>query len=281
MNLRVHYLFLLPLLIWAATGYLIPGILSFVSVLVHEFGHLVAAKQLGFTPKEVELLPFGGVARLEENLALDPAAEMRIALAGPWTNLLLIGAAVLLRPLFPTIHLYEFFLQVNISLALFNLLPALPLDGGRVYHAYLVSEFGFRAGTIRAVRASRWCSFIFLLAGLALALISPISLNLIVMSAFLFFSSRRMLEQSSMQLLTHLSSKQREIAKTGCMVTVSLAGAADCQVGDLLEYFIPKRYHLIHVVGAAGDILGTLSEEEVLQAVFEHGLSIQLWRLLE
>lgn len=280
-NLRVHYLFLLPLLLWAATGHLLSGTLSFLSVLVHEFGHLVVAKQLGFTPKEVQLLPFGGVASLQENLGLDPQAEMRIALAGPWTSLLLIGAGVLLRPLFRTPQLFEQFLQMNVTLVLFNLLPALPLDGGRVYRAYLVAEHGFRAGTIRAVRVSRLCSVLFFLAGLALMLISPLALNMLIVAGFLYFSAQRILTESSFQLLAYLSSKQRELAKSGTMPTHVLAVAIDCEAGDLLDYFVPKKYHLIYVLGAAGQVLGIVSEEQVLAAIFEHGINVRLERLLE
>mgnify|MGYP001007007641 CR=1 FL=1 len=280
-NLRVHYLFLLPLLVWAATGHLLPGTMAFLSVVVHEFGHLTVAKQLGFTPKEVQLLPFGGVASLQENLGLDPAAEMRIALAGPWTSLLLIGAGVLLRSLFPTQALFDLFLQMNITLVLFNLLPALPLDGGRIYRAYLVAEQGFKAGTIRAVRASRVCSLVFFLVGVTLMLASPLALNLVIIAGFLYFSSRRILAESSLQLLAYLSSKQRELAKSGTMATAILAVAFDCEAGDLLEYFVPKKYHLIYVLGAAGQVVGMVSEEQVLQAIFEQGLGVRLERLLK
>jgi len=280
-NLRVHYLFLLPLLLWAATGHLLPGLVSFLSVLVHEFGHLVVAKQLGFTPKEVQLLPFGGVASLQESLGLDPRSEMRVALAGPWTSLLLIGAGVILRPLFPTEELFEQFLQVNITLVLFNLLPALPLDGGRVFRAYLVTEQGFRAGTIRAVRASHFCSVFALIMGLVLMLFSPIALNLLIIAGFLYFSARRILTESSLQLLAYLSGKQRELAKAGTMPTTVLAVANDCEVGDLLDYFVPKKYHLIYVLDSAGHVLGVVSEEQVLKAVFDQGLNTRLMRLLK
>ncbi len=279
-DLRVHYLFLLPLLLWAATGHLLQGTLSFLSVLVHEFGHLLAAKQLGFTPKEVALLPFGGVASLEENIGLDPEAEMHIALAGPWTSLLLIGACILLRAYFPGQEWLSFLLEVNIILVLFNLLPALPLDGGRVYRAYLVLEHGFRAGTIRAVRASRWCSLVFLLLGLTLGWISSIAINLLLVAGFLFFSSRRILEQSSLWLLAYLSSKQREIAKTGFMSTTVLTVAPDSQGGELLERLVPKQYHLLYVVETGGEIMGVVSEEKLLQAIFDHGLEIEIRQIL-
>lgn len=279
-NLRVHYLFLLPLLVWAATGYLLAGTITFLSVLVHEFGHLAVAKQLGFTPKEVQLLPFGGVASLQENIGLDPQAEMRIALAGPWTSLLVVGAGVLLRSCFPSPELFELFLQMNVTLVVFNLLPALPLDGGRVYRAYLVEEQGFKAGTIRAVRASRYCSYGLFLVGLAMMLTSPLALNFLVMAGFLYFSSQRILGESSLQLLSYLSTKQRELAKSGTMATAVLAVAIDCEAGDLLEHFVPKKYHLIYVLGANGQVLGIVTEEQVLQAIFEQGLKVRLERLL-
>lgn len=279
-NLRVHYLFLLPLLAWSVTGYLIPGLLTFLSVLVHEMGHLVTAKHMGLTPKEILLLPFGGVARLEEDIGLDPEQEMRVALAGPWTSLLMVGGAAVLRVFFPSQHL-DYLLQANTVLALFNLLPALPLDGGRVYRAYLVAEQGWRAGTIRAVRASRFCSWLCFFLGIALMLVHSLSLNLLLIAGFLYFSSRRILEQSTYQLMAYLSNKQREIAREGVMSTAVLAVAYDCQGKDVLHYLVPKKYHFFYVLNNNGQVLGIVSEERLLQAVMQYGPEIDLRRIME
>lgn len=112
-------------------------------------------------------------------------------------------------------------------------------------------------------------------------LISPLALNMLIVAGFLYFSAQRILTESSFQLLAYLSSKQRELAKSGTMPTAVLAVAIDCEAGDLLDYFVPKKYHLIYVLGAAGQVLGIVSEEQVLAAIFEHGINVRLERLLE
>ncbi|MGI6344859.1 MAG: M50 family metallopeptidase [Bacillota bacterium] len=281
-NLRVHYLFLLPLLAWALSGQLLQGLLSFLAVLLHELGHLNAARSQGLTPKEVMLLPFGGVATLEESLEFDPRSEMRVALAGPGTNLLLIGVVVIGRGILGPHHLLDHFLQINIVLAFFNLLPALPLDGGRIYRAYLVQEHGYRAGTIRAVRLSRLCSLLFLALGIGLCLfLDTLGLNFLLMSFFLLISSQRVLRQSPYQLLSYLSRKQRELARLGRMSAVTLVVSADCAGSDILDQLVPQRYHLFWVVDRQGRIQGVLSEQQVVQAIFDRGLDITLRQILD
>ena len=204
-NLRVHYLFLLPLLAWALSGQLLQGLLSFLAVLLHELGHLNAARSQGLTPKEVMLLPVGGVATLEESLEFDPRSEMRVALAGPGTNLLLIGVVVIGRGILGPHHLLDHFLQINIVLAFFNLLPALPLDGGRIYRAYLVQEHG--SGREPSARLADFAACCFW-RGTARLFLDTLGLNFLLMSFFLLISPASP-RQSPYQLLSYLSRKQR------------------------------------------------------------------------
>lgn len=280
-NLKVHYLFLLPLSAWALTGRLAEGLLAFLAVFLHELGHLTTARALGLTPKEIVLLPFGGVASVEEELGLEPTKEMQVALAGPWVNIIIIGALVIWRATYGGNAVLDFFLETNIMLAAFNLLPALPLDGGRVYRAFLVREQGFKAGTIRAARVSRSCSLLFLLLGLTLLLFSTVSLNLLVMAVFLYISSQRVRAQASYQLLAYLSGKQREIAITGSLSTVSLAVSVDSQGGDLVQQLVPKKYHLFYVIDHNGSLQGIVSEQQLLQGVVEQGMRVEMRQLLD
>ena len=280
-NLKVHYLFLLPLFAWALTGRLAQGLLAFLAVLLHELGHLTTARALGLTPKEIVLLPFGGVASVEEELGLEPTKEMQVALAGPWVNVVIIGALVIWRATYGGNSILDFFLETNIMLAAFNLLPALPLDGGRVFRAFLVREQGFKAGTIRAARVSRACSLLFLLLGLTLLMFSTQSLNLLVMAVFLFISSQRVRAQATYQLLAYLSGKQREIAVLGSMPTVSLAVSTDSQGGDLVQQLIPKKYHLFYVIDHGGSLRGIVSEQQLLQGIIDQGLRVEMRQLLD
>ncbi len=280
-NLRVHYLFLLPLVIWAVTGQLLEGVLAFASVLVHELGHISTASALGYEPKDITLLPFGGVARLGESIGMDPESEIRIALAGPWTSLLVIGAAVTLQGFLPThSKLLTFLIQVNIMLAVFNLLPALPLDGGRIFRARLVQQHGYKTGTVRAVRISKALGVVFFLLGCALLFFGILNLHLLVLAIFLYIASHHMREQSMYQLLTYLSSKQRELAINGRMQTVPLVVSTDCTGNEVLSLFTPRKYHLFYVIDRHGSLIGILTEQQLLEEMLQHGTEIRIRTLL-
>ncbi|GJM75651.1 hypothetical protein HMSSN036_78670 [Paenibacillus macerans] len=104
----------------------------FAIVFIHELGHVTAARMYGIRVLSVQMLPFGGVAVMEDAGDLTAGREIAIALAGPLQNALLILASLLLHAagLWDGPFL-DYFIQSNILIALFNLLPILPLDGGK------------------------------------------------------------------------------------------------------------------------------------------------------
>jgi len=118
----------------------------FGSVLLHEFGHALTARRFGIGTRDVTLYPFGGLARLDR-LPAEPRKEMWIALAGPAVNVAI--ATVLLFWLVGTGMIglgsglfAAQLLQINLALAVFNMLPAFPMDGGRVLRAFLSQRIG-------------------------------------------------------------------------------------------------------------------------------------------
>ncbi|MFM1769482.1 MAG: hypothetical protein RJA22_2011 [Verrucomicrobiota bacterium] len=158
-DVHVHFTFLILLAWVAASRYLtrqdwrdaaagLAFILAlFAIVVLHELGHALAARRFGIRTRDITLLPIGGVARLER-IPEQPRQELVVALAGPAVNVVLAGLlfVVLLLLGGPTdpVNLEQDegpfltrLLWVNVSLALFNLLPAFPMDGGRVLRALL------------------------------------------------------------------------------------------------------------------------------------------------
>jgi Zn-dependent protease len=148
---------------------LILVILIFACVLLHEFGHAFMARQHGVRVHDVSLSAVGGVARMEQ-LPAEPRAEMLIAMAGPAANfalvvalapvVLLIGVAsgfssledYALTVFDPSVAgLTTTLLYANVLIIVFNLLPAFPMDGGRVFRAGLTTVFGRETGTRVAV----------------------------------------------------------------------------------------------------------------------------------
>jgi Zn-dependent protease len=134
----------------------------FAGILAHEFGHALVARRAGIEIEEIDLWLLGGVARMRSQ-PRRAADELRFALAGPAVTVVLAAifgvAAMLLGPgTLRTFVTYQ--AEVNAALAAFNLLPALPLDGGRVARALLWRRTGdFRRATAIAARAGRWSGF--------------------------------------------------------------------------------------------------------------------------
>jgi Zn-dependent protease/CBS domain-containing protein len=166
-EIKVHATFLLVVGWWALIGYSesgAPGALFralellalFACVLFHEFGHILMARRFGVRTPDVILLPIGGVARLER-IPDEPRQELLIALAGPAVTLAIAAVLTLLvrvqgsQAALLTFNENQPFLpwlaSANIWLLLFNLIPAFPMDGGRVLRALLASRLGLLRGT--------------------------------------------------------------------------------------------------------------------------------------
>jgi len=162
-DLYLHPTFLLVLLFAGMYGGGVTSILLMASifgcVVLHELGHALTARRFGIETEDITLYPIGGVARLRR-MPRAPGAELLIALAGPAVNLLIVlalqGLVVLgfLTGLESDLPLWSFvgvLTTANLVLALFNLIPAFPMDGGRVLRASLSGLLGrVRATTVAA-----------------------------------------------------------------------------------------------------------------------------------
>ncbi|MBK7781267.1 MAG: site-2 protease family protein [Ardenticatenia bacterium] len=186
-DVYIHATFLLLLAFVAISagmdeGQSVPVALGFVvalfgCVILHEYGHALTARRYGIGTADITLYPIGGVARLER-MPEKPGQELVVALAGPAVNLAIAAGLWLLLLLLarPAVSLsqmgllegplLERLLGVNLSLALFNLLPAFPMDGGRVLRALLSLRMGRERATRMAASLGQSIALLFGLAGL-------------------------------------------------------------------------------------------------------------------
>jgi Zn-dependent protease/predicted transcriptional regulator len=177
--------------------------LVFVSVLMHELGHCAMAQQFGIRVLDITLWPFGGVARIEQ-MPARPRSEFLIAVAGPATNLaiamavmpiaLLIGVLSGWDSLFSTSDpltrmtpatLVSYLAIINLFIMLFNLLPAFPVDGGRMLRAALSPGLGRETATSIAVAGGLAFAVLFVIVG-----IWQRSAVLVILGLFVFFAAQ-------------------------------------------------------------------------------------------
>ena len=161
-QLRIHITFLL-LIAWIAFAYYSQGgspaavggvlfvLLLFTCVVLHEFGHALAGKAFGIKTPDITLLPIGGVARLER-IPDEPVQELVIAAAGPAVTALIalgafIGGGSWNYPPTTETSIPDVLFTMNVVLLLFNLLPAFPMDGGRVLRALLATRMSYARAT--------------------------------------------------------------------------------------------------------------------------------------
>ncbi len=188
-SIFVHITFLLLPLWFGFIHYKVRGSLAdagvgvlfilvlFGVVILHELGHALTARRFGIRTRDITLLPIGGVARLER-LPEDPKQELLVALAGPAVNVCLaallfaiVGASAQVEQLaqvgLPGSEFLIALLWVNVALAVFNLVPAFPMDGGRVLRALLAMRMSYVRATNLAAGVGQTLALVFAFAGLA------------------------------------------------------------------------------------------------------------------
>jgi Zn-dependent protease/CBS domain-containing protein len=261
----------------AAIGGLLFILALFAIVVLHEFGHALTARRFGIPTRDITLLPIGGVARLER-MPREPRQELLIAIAGPAVNIALAALIYLLlvatgrrpelgNPLSPVgafvgdDFLTEL-LNVNVWLAEFNLIPAFPMDGGRVLRALLAMRSGnYAQATAAAARVGRFFALVFAVIGLFVAP-NPI---LVFIALFVWLGAAG--EAATEQTTATLDGVPLQRVMITDMRTLS--------PGDPLErgvqYILAGFQQDFPVVDEWGGVVGVLTRARLVKALAERG----------
>lgn len=273
--IRVHATFLLLLLFvaWSHSSEGGPGVvqgllftvLLFSCVVAHELGHSLVGMRFGYKVLDITLLPIGGVAGFER-MPTDPRQEMLIALAGPLVNVVLavalyavLGATGGLVPVesvgVTTGGLLERLMLVNVMLAGFNLLPAFPMDGGRMLRALLARRMDYAQATQTAARVGQALALGFGLLGL---LYNPF---LLFIALFVYIGAEQEAAAATMRSLFE------GLTVRSAMVTRFSVLRDDEPVARALELLIEGEQHDFPVVAPDGSVRGMLSRTLLLNAL--------------
>jgi Zn-dependent protease/CBS domain-containing protein len=287
-ELRIHWtFFLLPLFVWyteypsrgSANGerdFALVAIM-FACVLAHELGHALIANRSGLRAKFIILLPIGGITQMDDSQpAVDTnltawKRDIRIALAGPLTNLLIavVAGAILLAfvpqanlwnwPFVDSSNLLRSLVWMNLYLAGFNLLPAYPMDGGRVLRALFSRHMEPIHATRRAVSIGQAFATLFILVGM----LSP-NYWLTLLGLFLFIASQ--IEERSVVFQSVLERVRLE--------DIMLTDFATLSPADTLEDALDKAVHSLQddfPVIRGSDMVGVISRQKILEALRVEG----------
>lgn len=270
-SINIHITFFLLLLLVLSGGIkwvsLVIGVFFFVTM--HELCHSLVAKRFGVKVKEITLLPIGGVASMSK-IPDKPIQELYISLAGPLSNIVviilfyyplkyLLGPDVLFHPLstatWPLTLAYLYW--INLILAGFNLLPAFPMDGGRVLRAILANWLGYQKATKIAANLGHLFALVFAYFG-----IIQFNIILIVIAIFIYMAASN--EELQIDVRETLKKfKVRDILP-GDFLTVD----SSATVKKLLELVYHSHQEDFPVVDG-GRLVGFITRQEIMLSV--HG----------
>jgi Zn-dependent protease/CBS domain-containing protein len=271
-DIKIHWTFLLLLVFFAFLGYRDSGsavgalvtaavvVVLFFCVLLHEFGHSLVAQRLGLEVPDITLLPIGGLARLKR-LPDRPIDEVKIAIAGPLVNFVLaplfLGVALLLgTDLSGVSGAFAVLALLNFVLAVFNLIPAFPMDGGRVLRGLLAIRLGPVRATDISSGVGQFFGIVFILIGL---FINPL---LALIGLFILLGAggeSQMVRQREMMRGLNVSDVMGTKPRTETVTPYH-------NFGQVLDSVLHGYQEDFPVVDEGGNIVGIVTRNEILAA---------------
>lgn len=251
---------------WNSAVYWVTGIIAslvfFTSVLIHELSHSLVGKANGIPVKSITLFIFGGIAHMTRE-ASHHSAELKMAAAGPLSSLVLAGLFFLLhlatRNIIEPVGAAAFWLAlINAALAIFNLIPGFPLDGGRVFRSLIWRFSGnYQLATKIATRVGRGVGYLFIAGGIALVFLLPgqwfSGIWLAFIGWFLQNTASASYRQSQWQR-TLQGTTVAELMTPNCPVITP-----DTTINRLVEEYIFASGHHCFLVISEGELTGILT----------------------
>jgi Zn-dependent protease/predicted transcriptional regulator len=253
-------------------------LLMFGCVLLHELGHALAARRFGIATRKIVLLPFGGVAQLER-MPEKPSQELVVALAGPGVNVIIatgLWIFLLIRGITfeqmlarVELGLPEFLLAGNVAMLVFNLVPAFPMDGGRVLRSLLAMRLPYARATRIAAQIGQGFAMLFAVAGL-FVLRSPL---MVFVALFVFMSAGE--ERAMVARRSALSGLPVSAAMVTAFMSLEtrheLQYAADLMLaGDQQDFPVLE----------GGRYLGMLARKDLIKGLREEGPTAPVGRVV-
>jgi stage IV sporulation protein FB len=251
----------------AAKSSIVFVLLVFACVVAHEFGHIFTARRFGIDTPEVTLLPIGGVANMER-IPEAPWQELLVAVAGPMVNVVIAGLLILGGG-FSAADLQSFdsgkatlvqgLVFINIWLVVFNLIPAFPMDGGRVLRALLAMRLGPQRATEIAAKLGQLFAFLFVAAGLFL---NPM---LVPIGIFIYLTAMAELQANSLRWFA------RDLTVAEGMEQTVRSLSENALLSEAVEALLASPQRAFPVVDAMQKPVGLLDRDDLVLGIKEKG----------
>ncbi len=270
-RIRIN-IFLIPMIFFTfCQGYAHIFLLAYTFAILHEFAHIICAAVLKVKISFIRFYPFGVSAQLSQGYIASGDKEFFIALCGPLASLLLFWVCSFLNEQNPS-TLLKFAADTNLAICIVNLVPALPLDGGRILKSLLTSRFGAIRAFAVLMKLSRIVVCLLFAFVLGLIFINRFNFSLVLICAFLLQNLSFEEQAISTLAFREIISAKQKIDFCETLRTKVLCIPEERPASSLLKHLSYDRFCLVCRMDKDFNINGVLTEVQVLNALTEYGL---------
>ena len=242
------------------------------SLLLHESSHMSVARALGLHVARVDLYPFGGQAEIPDLELAGPLAESLVAIAGPFANLVAVGvAALMLRWQLALPVRGELLFDVNLAMLAVNLLPAYPLDGGRVLHAVRARAAGWTPAGREALALGRVIAFLLAAGGAIAQLLGYPGWEAVALAGIVLWAQRGLARRMPLSRWALWLRALAALSRGEVLPLQAFAAASGSELRHVLRRLFGGRAHRVYVY-EGGRVVGALDDQALYDAAQEGDL---------
>lgn len=270
-SIEIHWWTLILFMVAFRFEFLHRLLIAYGITAIHECAHIFVTRRLGIKIKKIEVLPFGITARLWDEGIKKPVDEIKIALAGPLSNFIIAYLAYGLVGGWWR----DYIVCTSLVIGIFNLLPAMPLDGGRVLKAILVKKYGCIRGYGVAMRVTVFCGIAIVTVGVWVLYITGFNFSFLIIGAFLIANITEETKNTNMIVMKDILYSRQKLEERNGKGEI-LVVRDDERASKVVAEISYDRYYLIYIVDSGAEILHTMTETAFVEGLAVLGINASM-----
>jgi stage IV sporulation protein FB len=253
-------------------------LLALIALTIHEITHILCCELLGFPVRELRWTLLGGCLKVDPAFTINPAAESLIAASGPCANLLMAAGVLYLGLLGIKNEYLSYWLQINFFIGFLNLIPAVPLDGGRILHAWLNKNFGLKNSYSIQKKITAVIGLLFLALGIARLYqhqAGTLHLSIAIFIIYHWFSFKN---ANMTLILKTLQQKRKNLVQKGFLNIKPVLVDANTPIRLPLEYYGSADY-LLFFYQDKTEKMRIIREETAWNSLINQGFDVSFGKI--
>jgi len=268
--IKISKLFFPYIILLIIIGFKGKLLISFILVFLHELVHFIVAKKLGFKGFYIEILPIGAVLKLKDLDDADPKEDLIISLSGPLFNLFLAAIFYFVSKYHYNNYVEHLFMS-NLALGIFNLIPAFPLDGGRIVRDILSFKTYYKNANKITVKFSIILGILITVYSLILFLFDKRSINMMILGVFIIIASYKEKERIVYLIMGDIINKKYKFNKKGYIENRSISMHLKKSLLEALSIIDKNKYNIFIILDSEMKAVNVIYEGELIEAIKIYG----------